>query len=130
MRWLPNVVSSISPNLGLLVFLASLVLLVVLVLVSSEGTYFLLEQAAVGDEEYSLPVGMAASMRNAALLAALVYSALFSAAGAFLKHPMIVGIGYTFAVEGFLALLPGKNQTLTIQYYLKSWLAGTTASRA
>lgn len=106
-------------------WLASLVLLLVLVVVSSEVTYLLLEQAATGDDEFRLPEGMAAEMRNVAILAAVVYSGLFSAAGALLKHPMIVGIGYTFAVEGFLANLPGKNQSLTIQYYLKSWLAGT-----
>ena len=26
-------------------------------------------------------------------------------------------------IEGFLADLPGKNQALTIQYYLRSWIA-------
>jgi hypothetical protein len=36
---------------------------------------------------------------------------------------MIAGLGYTFAIEGFLANLPGKNQALTIQYYLRSLIA-------
>jgi hypothetical protein len=37
---------------------------------------------------------------------------------------MIVGIGYTFVIEGFIANLPGQNPTLTVQYHLKSYLAG------
>ena len=57
-----------------------------------------------------------------------VYSGLFTAAGVFFKHPMIVGLGYTFAIEGFLSNLPGKTQTLTIQYHLRSWIAAGGSS--
>jgi hypothetical protein len=57
------------------------------------------------------------------LLGGLVYSGLFAALGAFFRHPMLVGIGYAFAVEGFLANLPGKNQSLTVQFYLRSLIA-------
>jgi hypothetical protein len=56
------------------------------------------------------------------VLGGVVYSAVFAAAGAFFKHPIIVGLGYTFAIEGFLANLPGGNPSLTIQFYLKSFL--------
>jgi hypothetical protein len=35
---------------------------------------------------------------------------------------MIVGLGYSFAIEGFLANLPGASQSWTIQYYLRSYL--------
>jgi len=59
----------------------------------------------------------------AVLSGALVYTALFATAGVFFKHPMIIGLGYTFAIEGFLANLPGKSQSLTIQYYLRSLIA-------
>jgi ABC-type transport system involved in multi-copper enzyme maturation permease subunit len=60
---------------------------------------------------------------QASLIGGAVYSGLFASVGVFAKHPMIVGLGYTFAVEGFLANLPGKNQSLTIQYYLRSLIA-------
>lgn len=69
-----------------------------------------------------LPDGMLASVLLAALLGAAVYSALFAAIGTFNKHPMIIGLGYSFAIEGFLANLPGTSQTWTIQYYLRSLL--------
>jgi hypothetical protein len=36
---------------------------------------------------------------------------------------MIVGLAYTFAIEGFLSNLPGSNQALAVQYYLRSWIA-------
>jgi ABC-type transport system involved in multi-copper enzyme maturation permease subunit len=67
--------------------------------------------------------GIRAPLYSAVLLGALVYTGLFAALGAFFKHPMLVGIGYAFAVEGFLANLPGKNQSLTIQFYLRSLIA-------
>ncbi len=59
---------------------------------------------------------------EAVLLGAAVYSSLFAVAGIVFKSPILVGLGYTFAIEGFLANLPGGNQSLTIQYYLRCWL--------
>jgi ABC-type transport system involved in multi-copper enzyme maturation permease subunit len=67
--------------------------------------------------------GIRTPLFAAVLLGALVYSGLFAALGAFFRHPMLVGIGYAFAVEGFLANLPGKNQSLTVQFYLRSLIA-------
>jgi ABC-2 type transport system permease protein len=61
----------------------------------------------------------------AAVIGGAVYAALFAALGAFVRHPMIVGLGYAFAIEGFLANLPGKNQALTVQYHLRSFIAAT-----
>lgn len=58
-------------------------------------------------------------------LGAAAYSLVFAAAGAFVKHPVIVGLGYTFAIEGFFANLPGSSQGITILYWLKSFLFGT-----
>jgi len=49
-------------------------------------------------------------------------SSAFAAAGALFKKPMMVGLAYTFVVEGFMANLPGSNQKLTVLYYLKSYL--------
>jgi ABC-2 type transport system permease protein len=67
--------------------------------------------------------GISGPLYAAVLLGGLVYSGLFAALGAFFRHPMLVGIGYAFAVEGFLANLPGKNQSITVQYYLRSVIA-------
>ena len=72
-----------------------------------------------------LPEGLLAAVAGIALLGATVYSALFAAIGTFNKHPMVLGLGYCFAVEGMLANLPGANQTWTIQYYLRSLLLET-----
>ena len=105
-------------------WLATVLLLELLLLASAELTFAILQHGAASDAEQALPPGMAAGMRNACLLGGLVYSALFAAAGALLKHPMIVGLGYTFVVEGFLANLPGQNAGMTIQFHLKSHLAG------
>jgi ABC-2 type transport system permease protein len=59
----------------------------------------------------------------AVALGTLAYTLIFAALGVFTKHPMILGLAYTFALEGFLANLPGSNQTLAVQYYLRSWIA-------
>ncbi len=69
-----------------------------------------------------LPSGLLAAVLTAALLGTAVYSAFFAVLGAFVKHPMIVGLGYAFAIEGFLANLPGTSQSWTVQYYLRSVL--------
>jgi ABC-type transport system involved in multi-copper enzyme maturation permease subunit len=109
--------------------------LVVLSVVLSIGSGFLLwaaQQPAVPrfapsdgalDVSRTLEDGIALPLLQAVLLGALVYSALFSIAGTLFKHPMIIGLAYAFVIEGFLADLPGKNQALTIQYYLRSWIA-------
>jgi ABC-type Na+ efflux pump permease subunit len=57
-----------------------------------------------------------------------VYGAIYAAIGAWLKWPIIVGLGYTIACEGFLANFPGRSQRLAVQYYLKSWLFGGDVS--
>lgn len=65
----------------------------------------------------------ARSLYEAALVGTCAYSALFAGLSAATKHPMILGVAYAFAVEGFLANLPGRNQTLALQYYLRSLIA-------
>lgn len=95
-----------------------------LILFSAATTFAILGSGAAGDPRWELPPGMSAAMIRTALLGGLVYSALFSAGGALVKHPMIVGIGYTFVIEGFVANLPGQNPTFTVQFHLKSHLAG------
>jgi hypothetical protein len=72
----------------------------------------------------ALAAGIAAPLFQAVLMGGAVYATLFAVAGVFFAHPMIVGLAYSFAIEVLLANLPGKNQALTIQYYLRSWIAG------
>jgi ABC-type transport system involved in multi-copper enzyme maturation permease subunit len=91
------------------------------------GGIWLLAWSATRGAEGGMDVlgeGVVGPLLAMAVLGGLTYSALFAAAGTFLKHPMIVGLGYTFAIEGFLANLPGRSQGLTIQYYLRSYVVG------
>jgi ABC-type transport system involved in multi-copper enzyme maturation permease subunit len=74
--------------------------------------------------EAELPASFHLRLFLAALLGGAVYSALFAALGALVKRPVLVGIGYCFVFEGFLANLPGQNQKLTVLYYLKSIVLG------
>jgi ABC-type transport system involved in multi-copper enzyme maturation permease subunit len=117
-------------------WLATLVLLSVLLALGAGLTLWAASQATVhatqrpGGELVlgsapGLNDGVALPLLQAVLLGAAVYSALFAAAGVFFKHPMIVGLGYAFVIEAFLANLPGKNQSLTVQYYLRSWIAAS-----
>jgi ABC-type transport system involved in multi-copper enzyme maturation permease subunit len=104
--------------------LAALVVAWLLLGAGAETAFALLQAGAGGNAEQALPPGMAAAMRNACLMGARVYTTVFAVAGAMFKHPMIVGIGYTFVVEGFVSLLPGSNAKVTIHHHIKSWIAG------
>lgn len=73
-------------------------------------------------ENGRLPDGMLASVLATALIGVTVYSALFAALGARVKYPLIVGLAYIGAIEGALANLPGKSQSLTVQFHLRSYL--------
>jgi ABC-2 type transport system permease protein len=73
-------------------------------------------------EDGELPEGLFEAVLVSALLGAAVYSALFAALGTSNRHPMIVGLGYAFAIELFLSNLPGSSQALSVQYYLRSML--------
>lgn len=52
------------------------------------------------------------------------YTLLFAALGTRFKYAVILGLAYTFAIEGFLANLPGSGRAITILHHLKSFLAG------
>lgn len=67
-----------------------------------------------------LEPGITQPLLHATLAGGIVYSALFASLGVFFRHSMIVGLAYAFAIEGLLANLPGGNQGLTIQFYLRS----------
>lgn len=78
-------------------------------------------------EGHALPVGLARDVLGIALLGVLAYSALFAAFSTFLRHPLIVGLAFVFAIEGLLANLPGRSQAWTLQFQLRSLLLGTHA---
>lgn len=61
-----------------------------------------------------------------AVLGGAVYSALFAVIGVFLKRPMIVGLAYTFVIEGVLSNIPGKSQGLAVVYHLRSYVASAS----
>lgn len=112
-------------SLGALLFTLLLLLAgaALLLLVAAQGT----GGKAPGPEHFPLaPLledGVVLPLLAAVALGAVAYTLIFAALGVFTKHPMILGLAYTFALEGFFANLPGSNQALAIQYYLRSWIA-------
>lgn len=72
--------------------------------------------------EGSLPAGLASGLLAIAVLGVLAYSALFAALSTAVRHPLIVGLAFVFAIEGVLANLPGRSQAWTIQFQLRSLL--------
>ena len=53
-------------------------------------------------------------------LALLAYGSFFSLLGAWLKHPILIGLIYAFGWEGIVALLPGFTRKMTITHYIQS----------
>lgn len=97
--------------------------IVLLLCLSAELVIRLL--AAAGENEQGaswMPEGFHARILATVAMGAAVYSALFAAAGALFKRPMLIGLGYTFVYEGFLGNLPGSTQKSTVVFYLKSYL--------
>lgn len=72
--------------------------------------------------ESELSMELLGTMLSASVGGAAVYAALFACIGVFLRHPMIVGIGYVFAVEVLITFLPGKTRELAVQHHLQSWV--------
>jgi ABC-type transport system involved in multi-copper enzyme maturation permease subunit len=106
-------------------FAATVILLMAM---SASAVFFLLlASARARGSGGAVDAHFARSLYEAALWGIVTYSALFAALGAFFKHPMIIGVAYACAVEGFLSNLPGKNQALTVQYYLRSLIAENAA---
>jgi len=66
-----------------------------------------------------LPPGLGPRLVLAAGLAGALYAVLTAALGIFVRRPMIVGLFYLVAMEGFLANIPGSSQKVTLQYYLR-----------
>lgn len=110
------------PRASILVgrWLACVVWLELLVGVSLSGSLLALGWKPLDAEAGNVPAELAHALFAAALCGGVIYSTVFAALGTRIKHPMIVGLIYTFAIELFLSNLPGKTQTLTVMFYLKS----------
>ncbi len=98
---------------------AAIALALLAVLAVATGLFLLAASGARGKGP-AIDPGITRPLFTAVLSGALAYSALAAALGAFVRNPIVVGLGYAFAVEGFLANLPGRNQLLTVQHYLRS----------
>ncbi len=112
-------------------WLGALVLVLVLIALGTGLSSLILARILErAPDEPALPPGFWSRLIAVALLAGVVYSALFASLGALTKRPILVGLAYTFVVELFLGNLPGGNQKLTVQYYLKSALLAGYAELA
>lgn len=98
-------------------WLSTLVLVCTLLALSSLGIL-----AAASRAEGTIPDGLATRLVLASCLGGAVYSMIAALLGIFLRRPMIVALGYAFAVEGLLSNLPGSTQSLSVLYYLRSIL--------
>jgi ABC-2 type transport system permease protein len=61
------------------------------------------------------------------LLGLLVYTALFTLAGAVLKKSVLFGLFFCFGWETIVQYFPGSTQKLTVMHYLKSILKPETS---
>ncbi len=109
-------------------YLATLAILVLILGTSAGLTGHWLDSLASTGGRRLLPEGFGRTFVFVVVTGGAVYAAIYAAIGAWLKWPVIVGLGYTFAFEFLLANIPGKTQSLAVQYYLKSWLFGGDAS--
>ncbi|MFT5288143.1 MAG: hypothetical protein ACI8QS_000159 [Planctomycetota bacterium] len=103
-------------------WIAVAVILSVLLSLSTSISLWVLGKAVVEASQDNYPPGFNLRILVTVVSGGLVYSALFAAAGTILRHPILVGAGYVFAVEGLLGSLPGEGQSMTVQFYLKSYL--------
>lgn len=71
-----------------------------------------------------LPDGFLLRLMFAACLSGAMYSLVTAGIGTLLKRPMILGLGYAFAMEMVLANIPGSLQAFSVQYYLRGILIG------
>ena len=76
-----------------------------------------------------LPDGSILGLLVAATVAAAMYTLISAGLGVFYKRAMILALAYTFAIEGFLANIPGSSQKLSIQFYLRSLLTSSQEVR-
>ncbi len=104
-------------------YLASAVFVCAVLLASTWAMTTVLELAGSGHEQ-GLTSEATRRLMLVAPLGGAVYTAIFATLGTLLARPILFGMGYTFAIEVFVANFPGTSQRLTVQYYLKSLFVG------
>ena len=77
-----------------------------------------------------LPDDLAVGLLTAAIVAAAMYTLISAGLGVFFRRAMILSLAYTFAVEGFLANIPGSTQKLSVQFYLRSLISDSQEMEA
>jgi len=102
-------------------WLATLVLVSIL-LVGGAQLVILGAEIRLAADGAEIAAGIPARYLWATFMGGATYSILFAMLGIFLRHPMIVGLGYVFAFEALIANLPGESQSLSVQFYLRSIL--------
>jgi len=126
-RTLTYLVTRPFPRPAILVgrWLAALFLIELLLGVSGYVTSsWLTGLSGPGDGSFVLPDDFPERLTLTLLIGGVIYSALFAAAGAFLKRPVLMGLAYTVVFEGLAANAPLGTQKIALQYYLKSFLLG------
>ncbi len=94
-----------------------------LLLVASSGALVWTARATAAAPERIHP-DLITRFLFASVLATALYALLSAGLGVFFKRAMIIALGYAFAVEGFLANIPGSSQKLSLQFYLRGILTG------
>ncbi len=111
------------PRPALLLGRWAAITLVLVVLFAASTWAFVAAASTARGEGPAIGEGVAGPLLAGVLAGVCAYGALAASLGAFVKHPIVVGLAYAFAVEGFLANLPGRNQLLTVQYHVRSLIA-------
>ncbi len=106
-------------------WLANFAIVSALLTISTFGSMFVL-RAYLDGASYA---ESAWAMTETVILGAATYSALFAGLGALVKHPVIVGLAYTFCFEFLLvnAPIPGNSQHMSLQFHLRSFIANSGA---
>ena len=72
-------------------------------------------------------IGLGKDIWGALTAGLFTYTTVFAAIGAWFKRPVIVGLGYAFAMEALLANLPGTTPELSIVHLIRSVAADAGA---
>lgn len=126
-RTITFLVSRPIPRAALLIGRWSAILVYLSALLALSTAALLAAAAGARGSGLALVSGIQGPLFAAVLAGGVVYSALFASLGVFTRHPVIVGLAYSFAIEGFVANLPTSTQAITIQFYLRSLIAAEGA---
>jgi hypothetical protein len=103
-------------------WLATALLVATLLGASSWLLAFTAQRAGAGPPSSELTREIVAPVIAMAIAGGIVYSALFAVIGVFLRHPMIVGLGYCFVIEELAPYIPGRSRSLSLQDYLRGYV--------